>query len=633
MTIKELRSTLIHHNRCYYDLDAPEISDYDYDQLIKRLRDIDPDADDFIERNLGQSIFGEKFKHDVKMGSLAKSHTAEEIDNKLKYPLVATHKIDGISLALHYSHGHLVRAVTRGDGIEGEVVTENVKQLTNIPLHVDLFEEMGLLQDIDQIEVRGEGYVDKKFFFDNRDRIAQESGRTETFANPRNYASGSIRQKDPAVTKKRSVSFVAYKVVIEEFLFDFYHGSLDLLKKCQFEVPHHIVCNNRADVDAAIEYFRNDRPNIHYDTDGVVFVMDNHEEFDKMGWVGKTPKGALAFKYDTEKKETKILDIEWNTGRTGKVVPVAILTPTEIAGSTVSRMTLNSCDFIEKNDVAVGDTILFEKANEIIPQLVEVLNRPADRHFNYPTCCPSCRANLVRESAYLVCREEFCPSQIVSRIEHFLKQLGVKGISDKTLSKILESGLATTLREIFLLDQFDLEKIGFGERQAEIFINALSGIKVSPEKFLGSLGIEGASERSFTEILGMFAFDDIVKGNISAKELAKMDGYAMTSAETIVNSLKKSQDIILAALEFVKVEQRVMSSDVFRGKTFCITGTLTRRRKDVEEMIKNNGGTLKSVGKGLDYLVVGNDAGSKLDKAQSLGIPILSEGDLFEMIE
>lgn len=626
MTIKELRKTILHHNHCYYDLDAPEIADYEYDQLIAELRLVDPDAEDFIEKNLGQAVFGEKWNHAVQMGSLLKCHTADEVNSKIKYPLVATDKIDGASLALHYAHGHLIRGVTRGDGREGEVVTANVKQMNGVLLFVEGF------KDFDMIEVRGEAYVNKDFFYTNRDRIAQEEGRADTFANPRNYASGSLRQKDSSVTKRRNISFVAYKIIDEERILDYYHETLDVLEACGFEIPKYFVCVNGEDVENSIEYFRINRPNVHYDTDGVVFMTDNYDDFENMGYVGKTPKGALAFKFDTEKQETVILDVEWSVGRTGKVTPVALLQSTVIAGSTVSRMTLNNCDFIEKNDVAIGDEILFEKANEIIPQLVEVLVRPANRSMNYPAHCPSCNTQLKRDSAYLVCGNSSCPDQIVSRIEHFLKQLGVKGISDKTLIKIFESGLATTLREMFLLDKADLMQIGFGERQSEIFVDAIKNIKVPPEKFLGSLGIDGASERSFSEILKNFNFDDVVSGNISVKDFSSLSGFGETSAETIVKSLKDNRIFIESALEFIEVEQRMQSGSALSGLTFCITGTLSRKRSDVEEMIRDNGGSLKGVGRGLNYLVCGDDAGSKIDKAQKLGIPVISEDNLYMMI-
>lgn len=636
--VAELESLILYHNHRYYDLDDPEISDHDYDQIFNALQQLNPESEALNDK--GQATYGEKYTHKEMMGSLSKAHTDEEVFDKFSdiFPsktfLVAMDKIDGMSMSLHYRYGKLIRAVTRGDGYIGEIVTDNARQLTNIPLYI----EDEVVRDHPWVEVRGEAYVNQEWYYANKERLEKEEGRDKPFKNPRNYTAGSVRHKDAERTKKRHISFVAYKILYNEInpkkkIITSFWDVLNALIDMDFEIPYALKVDSKDKIADAIKVFDKMRKESHYDTDGVVFMIDDLKLFDRLGYVHKYPKGAIAYKFETDKEESVIRDIEWNTGRTGKITPVAVIDPIELAGTTVTRLTLNNLDYIQTNSVMIGDTILVEKANEIIPKLVKVVLKGEHRNLNIPVKCPSCSHDVSLEMPFIMCNNPDCPAKLVENIEHFLKKLDVKGISDKTIEKVLESGIADDLPEMIILDEADLVMIGFGNRQAEIFVEALRGITATPEKFLGALGVDGAGSRTFTEVVKDIPFKDIINSNFTVAQLCSIEGIAETSAEKIKRYFDENQEYIHAMLEHVSVEEKQASSDTLNGKTFCITGTLSRKRKEVESMIEDHGGVIKSVSKTLDYLVAGEDAGSKLDKAKKLGVSVLTENELYNLMK
>lgn len=636
--VAELERVILYHNHCYYDLDAPEISDYDYDQLFEALKKLKPDSD--VLQDKGKASYGVKYTHPEIMGSLSKGHSDADVFDVFRdhFPkktfLVAMDKIDGMSIGLHYSYGKLIRAVTRGDGYIGEIVTDNVRQFTNVPLFIS----DPAISSHEWIEVRGEGYVDTQWYYANKERLEKEEGRKTPFKHPRSYTAGSVRQKNTEITKNHHISFVGYKLIYHKTtetdnVIKSFNSVLETLSSVGFEIPSAVKVTTKELISDVITLFDKTRNKTHYMTDGIVFMIDDLDLFDRLGVTGKCPKGAIAYKFDTDKEDSTLIDIEWQVGRTGKVTPVGIIDPIDLAGSTIGRLTLNNLDYIQNQyDVAIGDTILIEKANEIIPKLVDVVIRSDKRYLNIPNTCPSCGEKLSIEMPFLMCNNSACPAQIMNNIEHFMKKLDVKGIADKTLERILESGLADDLHEIMLLDIPDLLMIGFGQRQSEIFVEALNGIKATPEKFLGALGVDGAGSRTFTEVLKNISFEDLINSKFTVKQLIDIEGIAETSAEKIKQYFDENTDHVNLMLEHVEVEVKQASTNALNGKSFCITGTLSRKRKEVEATIEDNGGVIKSVSKNLDYLIAGADAGSKLDKATKLGIKILTEDDLFAMV-
>lgn len=608
--IQELEKQILLLNNAYYNQDAPVVSDYEYDKLLKELKRLKPNSEVFSD--LGQAVWGTKVKHSSPMGSLIKAHTAEEIlkMSQEKF-LCVMPKIDGCSLSIKYSNGRFKSALTRGDGYEGEDVTENVKQIKNVPKTID---HKG------DVEVRGEVYVDNKWFYKNQG----------DFKNPRNYAAGSLKQKDAKVTGTRNLSFVAYR-----FMNGCKSKSEELIKLSEmgFEVLVHDSGNSEKFVKTIIEEFTQDRKDFHYDVDGIVFWLDDKKEFESKGLQGITPKGAIAYKFDTDKVSTIVEDIEWNTSRTGKVVPVMHIKEVQVAGTSVRRVTLNNPDFIKRNDIAIGDTILIEKANEIIPKLVSVVSRPKGRYLNVPKKCPTCKFPLVEKGAYIICKNPNCSAQEIENLLYFIRHIDMKGFSISAVEKIIESDILNN-KNIFQLTEKELLSIGFGPTQSSSFVELLKNIKLTEVEFFKALGIEKAGTSAFEKVLENFTFDDIINMKFTYEKLLEIVGPA--TAQAILEGLADKVDFIGDILPFIKIlkkEKISSTSQKLDDKSFCITGTLSKKRAEIENIIEANGGKISSVSKNLDYLVVGTDPGSKLTRAQSLGVKIIDENKFREMIK
>ena len=638
--IAQLENQLRYHNRLYYELDAPEISDLEYDKLWNELKKADPNSAVLNER--GQATFGVKIPHKVVMGSLNKAHTAPEvIDYFSKYDseIVATPKIDGASLSLHYKNGRLVSAVTRGDTLVGEDVTANASVMDSIPLTIS---------DLGNPEVRGEAYISKTDFYGVLD---QDRGDEKAMKNPRNAASGSLRQQDPNITKDRKVRFVAYILLNSEC--KTYSQQLSKLSDMGFETPDLVKLEDMSEesISKTIEKFAEINPTLPYETDGIVFRLNDDVLFQKLGLASeKYPKGGLAYKFNSEKAQSKILSIEWTTGRTGRVAPVALIEPTDLNGSTIGRITLNNPEWINrKGGLSEGDTILFEKSGEIIPQLLEVLKRSGKGKLETPKMCPSCGVKLEKsetargEGVHVICPNTYgCPAQVIGSILHMLVKLDVRGVAEATVEKILENGLIKNPWEIFDLNEIDLTNHGlFGVRQAEIIVGALKNIEVTPEVFLSTLGIPMWGRRMFVLLFknSDLTFEDIIENkNITKERLIGIPGIQEAKAESLCSALLENDRIVSMMYELSKrikinKENKTVKNTGISGKSFLITGTLSKGRKEIEADIVAAGGEMKgSVSKNLDYLVVGEDSGSKLAKAQKLGVATLSEEELYKMI-
>jgi len=628
--IDDLVKQIRHHNDLYYNQDSPEISDFEYDNLVKELKKLDPNNSVFSE--LGESTFGEKLKHEFPMGSLLKCHTPEEIyDEYTGKTLVAMPKIDGCSLSLTYEYYggiyNLSKAVTRGNGLIGENVLDNVKFIKNIPKKINSPVPLN-----SKIEIRGEIYVDNKWFYENEKEIQKLAGRTEPFKNPRNYASGSLKQKEAKITGQRNLSFVSYILFDESTINRNKEDELILLKDLGFEVVEYKMLSTKDIilVDEAIQYFTEFRQKSHYDLDGIVFWVNNKKEFNSYGIKDYTPKGALAYKFETDKKETEVLDIEWSTTRTGKIVPVMQVKEVQIAGTSVRRVTLNNIDYIKSNDVAIGDTVLIEKANEIIPKLVSVVSRPKNRRLNIPNHCPSCSSPIIKhQGAHLICLNSSCPSQIAATLLHFFRCLEIEGFSVKSIEMLVDSGILDS-KDLFEISVEDFAKVGFGPTQSASLWDQLHNIKISKSKFLKSLGITGAGERTFSKVLETIDFDDLIDKNFDLTQLKLIVGPK--TGDAIYEGLSDKQTFIKQVLPYIEIEEPAAPvAGNLTGKTFCITGTLSKKRTEVEKIITDNGGKIAGVNKNLDYLIVGIDPGSKLTKANQLNVQAISEKD-FEKI-
>lgn len=629
--IAELEKLIREHNEKYYDLDAPVIEDPEYDTLKAELESLCPDSP--VLNDVGNPTFGEKHEHSVVMGSLSKCHSASEILQKFSgLEIVLMPKIDGLSMATIFSDGHMILAATRGDGHIGEVVTPNASVITNMPSRIG---------NEDLLEFRGEAYISKSDFYGIMDQPGY-AGKENGLANPRNGAAGSLRQKDSSVTRERKIRFVAYEIVGAK---DHHSNKLDILKSFGFEVPPYrvIICNSEEVIQEAIDELKEMDTVLPYETDGIVVRINDQGFFESLGYSGKCPKGALAYKFESVKKHSKVLDIEWTTSRTGRICPVAIIEPTRISGSLVSRITLNNLAWIENIDVAIGDEILFEKANEIIPRLVSVLKRAGGigRDINLPLCCSSCGQDIDRPRASdgsqgidICCMNDSCPAQFKASVLHILEKLDIKGIAESTIDKVVEAGLVKHPYEILDLKESSLKAIGFGERQSEVICKAIKTPEASKAHILACLGIDGWGRRMFETLSKQISLDDVISNSVSIETLAATPGVGLIRAKALTEGLSIKASLLKGLVERIAVKKEAPRGTSLAGMSFCITGTLSKGRKEIQDDIIKAGGDVKgSVSAKLNYLVAGEDAGSKLDKATSLGVKILSEEELYGMIK
>jgi DNA ligase (NAD+) len=640
VTIFDLRSQIRHHNHRYYVLDSPQISDLEYDKLVSDLKKLSPDDPVFNE--MGNPTFGTKTEHSLMMGSLEKIFTIEDIVSKFKgKELCFMPKVDGLSLAVRYFETDLVWAATRGNGKVGELVTPNAMRIHNMPLKIS---------PPDPFEIRGEAYIDKESFYGVMDQPGYDD-REDGYKNPRNAAAGAIRQKNPVEVANRKVSYVAYKL-IGNHPFTTQAQVLDFLKESGFQTVEYWVCNaNDSDeIQNIIDLIR--KTEMDYDIDGVVVMLNNLKEFEDAGHGPRCPKGALAYKYQSETATAKALSIDWQANRTGRVIPILNIEPTEIGGTTVSRMTLHNFGWMQFKNVAIGDTVVFTKANEIIPYLVEVIERPEDRVINIPENCPECGTRLVlsidasgHEPADLICDNMNCPAKFVKHIRQILQLLEVKGLDETTIDKMIQRGLLKNVWDVFDLTVDNLVKSGFGEKESSNWVNALSTVTTTPECVLACMGINGWGRRLFElafthKDFGAHQWIDFITDHgevlldADFNWLLDISGLGVERIKVLKDGITKYWHIAkeIASRVTIQYPEKVMGG-ILEGKSFCATGTLSRKRNEIYEEIKSLGGEIKSgVSKDLDYLITGESTGSKLDKAKALGVKIINEDELNQLM-
>lgn len=659
--ILKLRKQLEIWANKYYDEDNPEVSDYEYDMTMNKLKALEKEFPDLVTKDsLTQKVGGhvkegfEKVEHEVPLQSLQDIFSFGELEefkervykaakeNNLKeddVKFVVETKIDGLSAALEYKDGKFVRGATRGNGLVGEDVTENLKTIKTIPK--ELPEPINII-------VRGEVFIGKKEF--EKMNEERELNEEKTFANARNAAAGSLRQLDTKITKKRPLDIYIFNVQkIEEKEFNSHFEELKYLKKLGFNVnPVLIPCNNIPEAIDAINKIGEEREELTFGIDGAVIKVDDLKLREKMGTTSKVPRWAIAYKYPPEKKETKLKDIICQVGRTGAITPMAILEPVKVAGSTISKTTLHNEDFIKEKDIRIGDTIVVQKAGDVIPEILEVKKKKragTEKVFEMPKVCPVCGAPVVREEGEAVsrCIGIECPAKLVRNIIHFVSRdcMNIDGLGDKIIEQLINKNLISNIADIYFLKFEDIATLKKnGQKFTQNLIDAINNSKNNDlYRLIAALGIRHIGTKAAKTLAKKYKTMDSLM-NASLESLAMTDDIGEISANSIYEFFRQDQTIdLINRLKEAKVNMEALESEDidnrFEGKTFVLTGTLEKfTRKEASDLIEKHGGkTSGSVSKKTDYVLAGEDAGSKLTKAQSLGVEIITEEQFEKMMK
>lgn len=648
--ISELSELLEKHSYLYYVMDNPEISDYEFDMLMQELKQLEEQYPELLlptsptQRVGGMALSKfDKVQHTVQMASLQDVFSFEQVEAfiaKCRGELGETEfsvepKIDGLSVSLEYTDGVLTRASTRGDGFVGEDVTANIKTIRTVPLKLDDAPEF--------LEVRGEVYMPRSVFFG---LVEQQELNSETpFKNPRNAAAGSLRQKDSKITAKRKLDMFIFNVQqVTGRKFSSHSESLDFLKKIGFRtVPSYKVCHEFSEIEEEIKRIGTDRADFPFDIDGVVVKVNDLAQREVMGSTTKTPKWAVAYKYPPEEKETKLLDIEVNVGRTGAITPVAVFEPILLAGTSVSRAVLHNQDFIDEKDIRIGDTIVVRKAGEIIPEVLRTVAHGEDSvPFRLPEVCPVCGTASIRDDgeSVLRCPNVQCPAQLLKNMIHFASKnaMNIDGLGEANMKLFVESGLIKSPADLYILRKEQLTTLErFGDKSADNLINAIENSKkVQFDRLVYALGIRNIGQRAAVLLCEKFGdMESLLQAE--KQDISSIEGFGEIMAESVITALREPHRIELinrlreAGVNMV-YSRASAEDNRFDGMTFVLTGTLpTMKRDDAKKLIESFGGKVSgSVSKKTNYVVAGEEAGSKLIKAQELGIEILSEADLLE---
>ena len=658
--ILSLRAEIEKNARLYYEEDAPEISDFEYDRMFRRLQDLEAeypslDSPDSPTKRVGGRALDkfEKFTHTVRMGSLTDVFSFEEIDAFLERmreglgeePRYSVEpKIDGLSVSLIYENGVFVRGATRGDGFVGEDVTENLRTVRSIPLK--------LSEPIPYLNVRGEVYMPRRVFEETN--LQREAEGQPLFANPRNAAAGSLRQLDPKIAAKRRLEIFVFNLQEGALYMDGHtpktHGeTLQRMQALGFTVlPHYEILGSAEAVKAHVSALGEMRPELSFDMDGAVVKIDDLESRVKIGEGTGVPKWAVAFKYPPEEKETKLLSISVQVGRTGVITPIAELSPVRLAGTTVSRATLHNGSYIKEKDIRIGDTVIVRKAGEIIPEIVCAIekNRTGEEvPYEMPSVCPSCGQAVKQDDAgdgtAVRCVNPACPAQRSRSIAHFASKgaMNIDGLGPQMVELLLKNERIKDVTDLYTLRAEDLKDLDrMGEKSAQ---NLIAAIEVSKsrglEKLLYALGIRQVGEVAAEQIAGRFGTLNALF-TATAEDFVAMSDIGEITAAYIVEYFEDPAHRALcerlAALGVETVAKKQVSSAKLEGLTFVITGTLpTMTRDEATELIKQNGGKVSSsVSKKTSYVLAGEEAGSKLTKAKDLGVSIIDEAGLLSML-
>ena len=658
--IDRLRAEIEHHNRLYYTLAKPEISDYEYDMLVKELQELEAQyAEIGMEESPTQKVGSDltpgakTIPHKVRMASLENAYSLEEVlafinrtNNDLGYnsEYCAELKIDGFSINLYYENGNFVYATTRGDGLEGEDVTENFRLLPDVPFTIDY---QGA------IEIRGEIYIPVQDFLALNE--FRRENELKTFANPRNAAAGSIKLKNREEVKSRHLKALFYALgyyesplLYKNEIIDKQTRLLDFLDELGFPTSKRTLCKNYREVEDFCLQIEQERYSIPYDIDGIVIKVNSLEDQKKLGWTAKSPKWAIAYKFKPEEKETVLESVSFQVGRTGAVTPVANLKPVFISGSTVSHATLHNADEIKRLDLHYGDTVLVVKSGEIIPKIlsVNVSKRPVNsKPVEFPAACPVCKSPLQRDEDGSInyCPNANCPAQIQRKLEHFAAReaMDIYGLGSSLIARLIETGQIKWIPDIYHLDYNKIAAMErMGKKSAENLQKAIEASKSKNfDRVLFALGIRHIGLITAHTLAQHFQNIDALIAADEEELLSVPDIGSIITLSIIGFFSQKSNLQMIDALKEVGLQfayKSTQSSDILAGKTFLITGTLpSYGRKDMETLIMEHGGKILSgVSKQLNYLIVGENPGSKLDKARQLGtVKIISEAELLDMLQ
>jgi DNA ligase (NAD+) len=648
---EQLRKELKYHNDLYYNQDSPEIDDFTYDKMMRELEDLEAEFPELVTEDSptqkvgGQA--GEKFSsvtHTVKMESLHDSFSFDELkdfDRKVREVIpnpkyVVEPKIDGLSVSVEYRNGVLSRASTRGDGNVGEDITDNILTIKSLPHRIKDAPAF--------LEVRGEVYMSFESFLNLTKR--QEEKEEKTFKNPRNAAAGSLRQKDSRITAERELDIFVFNIQqIEGKTLTSHEQSLDYIRALGIPTAFYKSFTDIDDVIEEIKKIGDNRGEYSFAIDGAVVKVDDFSAREELGSTAKFPRWAEAYKYPPEEKETTLLSVEINVGRTGVLTPVGNFEPVLLAGTTVSRATLHNIDFITEKGICIGDRVLIRKAGEIIPEVLSVVSHAENAEpFEFPKLCPSCSSPVIKEEgeAAVRCTNTDCPAQLMRHLFHFVSRdaMDIDGLGPAVLEQLVEAELVKSPADLYRLKFEDILKLdNKKEKSANNLINALEKSKDNElYRLVYALGIRHIGLKAAQLLCEKFpTVEDIMSADV--EDVNSIDGFGGIMAESVVRyfALDSTKNLIdeLKGLGLkMTPSERKNDDGAFKGKTFVLTGTLpTMSRKEASKLIEDNGGkTSSSVSKKTDYVLAGESAGSKLTKAQSLGVTILSEEEFLNMI-
>ncbi|MGM9530335.1 NAD-dependent DNA ligase LigA, partial [Intestinibacter sp.] len=654
--IEELRNLINYHNEKYYNQDSPEIEDFEYDNLMKELIELEDKNPELKTNDSPSNRVGgkplDKFDqvvHKIPMLSLSNAYSwqdlkdfdsrvREAVDGEVEY--VVEFKIDGLSVGLNYNNGLFESGATRGNGIVGEDITKNLMTIKNIPLNI---KENG------ELTVRGEVYISKDDF-EKINKIQEEQDQP-LYANPRNLAAGSLRQLDSKLTAKRPLDIFIFNLEdINSRNFKTHSESLEYLKELGFSVsPNFKVFKSMDQIIEHIKYWTEHREDLSFGIDGMVIKVNNLAQREQMGYTAKSPRWAIAYKFPAERKETKLLDIIVEVGRTGTITPTAVLEPIRLAGTTVSRATLHNEDYIKEKDIKINDTVLVQKAGDIIPQVVEVVTdkRTGEEiEFNMPTACPVCGEPTVRldGEAAVKCINISCPAQIRRGIIHFASReaMNIDGLGESIITLLLNEKLIENISDLYYLEKEQISGLErMGDKSATNLINAINKSKENDLwRLINGLGIKLIGTKAAKVLASEFKdLDKLMKA--SEEELINLEEFGNTMADSVVEFFREEKNLlVIEKLKAVGVNTKLIESDdedipkIFDKMKIVLTGTLpTLKRNDAKELIEKRGGkATSSVSKSTSFVLAGEEAGSKLTKANDLGIKVIDEEKFLQLI-
>lgn len=652
----ELIDQINYHSNKYYNDDAPEISDYEYDNLMKELIKIEEENPQIKRADSPSSRVGGKpldkftqITHKIPMLSLSNAYSDKDLkdfdkrvrelaDDSVEY--VVEFKIDGLSVGLTYKNGVFEKGATRGNGVVGEDITENLRTVKTIPLKIN---------DTEEVVVRGEVYISKQNF-EKINELQEEQG-LQLFANPRNLAAGTLRQLDSKLTAKRPLDIFIFNLeYIENTNLKSHSESLEYLKNLGFKVStDYKVCSNIEGVIEHIEYWTENRSKLPFEIDGMVIKVNDLQQREIMGYTAKSPRWAIAYKFPAEQKKTKLIDIIVEVGRTGTITPTAILEPVRLAGTTVSRATLHNEDYINEKDIKIGDTVLVQKAGDIIPQVVQVVKDDRDGNeieFKFPDKCPVCSEPTVRleGEAAVKCINISCPAQIRRGIIHFASRdaMNIEGLGESIVGLLLDNNIIKDIADLYYIkkeDVINLERMG--EKSAENLIKAIEKSKQNElYRLINGLGIKYIGVKGAKVLAKNFdSLDEII--NADAVQLTNLEEFGDIMANSVVEFFKEEKNMtVINKLKEAGVNTESIKNkdesivNIFEGMKIVLTGSLpTLKRNDAKEMIEARGGkATSSVSKSTTFVLAGEEAGSKLTKANELGVKVIDEAKFLDIL-